>query len=504
METILLKSLLPEMFVSFALLCQLIFNNFLVNKKKLNFLIIDYEVIVQIFFILICVLYLFCILKIEGNLINFIFCNDESVRSVKIILVIFAICTLPILLESFILQNLNFFEYFSVYLLALLSLFLLVSSGDLLSFYLTLEMQSLCFYILAAFNRNSVFSTEAGLKYFIAGSFISGIFLFGSSLVYFALGTLNLSEISLLLSFDIANNETKAILQLGFLFIVSILLFKIACAPFHFWAPDVYEGSPLSSTIIFSIIPKFPIIYFLIKLIATFGLVYNNDFLFLLLIIGLFSTFLGTFFAFNQKRLKKLIIYSSIAQIGFIVCALSLNSVLGYSAGLFYLVIYIITSLLIWGHITLFYIFQTNIGLFKNISIKSLFITNFANFALTNYLWALSFIIIFFSIAGIPPLSGFLSKIFVLIELIRFDFKVVATVLVIISAISVYYYIQILKITLFETNYKLYFYTLLNQKSFNKIYVLFSFGFCLLIFTFFYPSFLYLSCQYLILNCYFY
>ena len=144
-------------------------------------------------------------MKIEGMFSTFLFLNDESGRIVKIILLLSSVLGLFVIFRSFTIQNLNFFEYFSIFLLSILALNVLVSCSDLISAYLVIEMQALCFYILASFRRDSAFSTEAGLKYFISGAFISGIFLFGASLIYGGLGTLNFNHMSLLLSFPLDN-----------------------------------------------------------------------------------------------------------------------------------------------------------------------------------------------------------------------------------------------------------------------------------------------------------
>jgi len=166
--------------------------------------------------------------------------------------------------RSFCLQSINFFEYFTVFLLSLLALLLLINSSDILSAYLIIEMQALCFYILASFKRNSSFSTEAGLKYFISGSFISGVFLLGASLIYGCLGTLNFNILSWLLTFDFSSDFIilRILIIIAVCLITFTLCFKIAAAPFHFWSPDVYEGSPLASTLVFSIIPKISLFVF--------------------------------------------------------------------------------------------------------------------------------------------------------------------------------------------------------------------------------------------------
>lgn len=452
MDSIFLKSFLPEIFLSLSILLQLLFNARLINDFNANYPTIDREVFSQTFFILISLLFLLFNLKIEGFFSNFLFLNDEGGRFIKILFVFSCLALLGVLIRSFALQSLCFFEFFTIFLLSILSLLLLISSYDLLSTYLVIEMQALCFYILASFRRNSAFSTEAGLKYFISGSFISGIFLFGLSFIYGGVGTLNLNSLNLLLTFNFTEDFIfiKYFLVTGILFVTITLLFKVAAAPFHFWSPDVYEGSPLAATIVFSVLPKLIIFHFFIKWLSAIAILFY-DINVLLILVGICSVFVGTFFALKQKRLKRLIIYSSIAQIGFLVAALSTNSIDGYSAVYFFLIIYIVTSILVWNHVALFYNFQTQFnGFYKKIS-TSLFLSSLANFFKFNKLWSFSFILIFFSIAGIPPLSGFLSKIFILFGLIKDDSLLGALFLILISAISVFYYIRVIKVAFFET-----------------------------------------------------
>ncbi len=281
---------------------------------------------------------MFINLKIESSFSNFIFINDEGSRVIKILFIIICLTLLFPLIRSFKLQNLNFFEFFTIFLLSILALLLLLNAYDLISVYLIIEMQALSFYVLACFRRNSAFSTEAGLKYFISGSFISGIFLLGCSFIYGGIGTLNFLNISLLLSFNFANEHLiiKNFILIGIVLILISFLFKISSAPFHFWSPDVYEGSPLSTTIIFSILPKLIIFTFLIRWLSTLSFLFDSI-SFIFTISGFFSVVLGTFFAIKQKRLKRLIVFSSIAQVGFLVISLSVHTLLGFSSLYFYL-----------------------------------------------------------------------------------------------------------------------------------------------------------------------
>jgi NADH-quinone oxidoreductase subunit N len=366
-------------------------------------------------------------------------------------------------------------------------------------------MQALCFYVLASFKRDSSFSTEAGLKYFISGSFISGLFLFGASLIYGGLGTLNFNNISLFFSFTLINGFTPLnfLVIFGLLLITITFLFKIAAAPFHFWSPDVYEGSPLSSTIVFSVLPKIVLFNFLIKWICVLSVIFY-DVKVVLYFIGIFSVFFGTFFAIKQTRVKRLIIYSSIAQIGFLVSALSTNTLNGFSSVYFFLVIYTITSVLVWTHIVFFCCLKKNTKKFEK-NISPLFLSNLSNFFRTNRLWAFSLLIIFFSIAGIPPLSGFLSKIFILLGLVESKELLVSLFLILISAVSVFYYIRIIKIVFFESKNFIRsnnsFQTVFHTEAIED-YSIVSFCLFLLIFLFFYPNFLLLLSQNIVLGSY--
>ena len=224
----------------------------------------------------------------------------------------------------------------------------------------------------------------------------------------------------------------------------------------------------------------------------------------IVLFCGVLSAFIGTFYALSQKRLKKLIIYSSISQIGFIVAGLATNTLNGYSAVIFFLIIYLITSILVWSHFSLFYSFQQNINNFYKQISSSLFLSSLTNLFRTNKLWAFSFIIIFFSIGGIPPLTGFLAKIMILFEIIKSKYIIVAVILIIISSISVFYYIRMIKIMFFEPKdieksyekFQIVFY----NNFLDNIYLCTSFLLFILIITFFFPTSLLIFCQYVVLN----
>ena len=505
MDLIILKSFIPEIFLSVCIISQLVFNVYLITGLKYNFPLIFKEIFSQTFVLFVFVLVLLLNSKIEGFFSNFLFENNISNYYIKIIFIVSCLVVLSTLVRSFKFQKLNFFEYFTIFSLSIFSLLLLVSSNDMISAYLVIEMQALSFYVLASFRRNSAFSIESGLKYFISGSFISGLFLFGCSILYGTLGTLNFKALSLLLVFplDQIYSQLNFFIFLGSLLITITLLFKLSVVPFHFWAPDVYEGAPLVSTIVFSVIPKFALFTFFIKWLS---IILENipQLQSILFVCGLLSAFVGTFFAISQKRMKRLFIYSSIAQGGFLITALSTNTFNSLIAIYFFLIIYIITAILIWSHFSLFHSFQNKISTFYKQNQSPLFLSSLINYFQINKLWSVSFIIIFFSIAGIPPLSGFLSKAFILISLIESKLFLGSFILILISAIATFYYLRVIKIIFFESkNVKLkneQFQIVFNTPLLHFDCVLISISMFILLYTFFFPSLILLVCQSIIID----
>lgn len=508
MDIIILRSFTPECFFSVGILLLLLFNVTVRTNLKNNFCIQDKEVLGHTFFVLISLILIYFNLRIEGFFSTFLFINDLSVTYLKVTFSFMCALVLIILYPSFVSQKLNFFEFFFFYLFAVFSLLLLLSSFDLISFYLLLEMQSLCFYVLASFCRDSSFSAESGLKYFVSGAFISGILLFGCTLVYGTLGTLNLNNLSILLAFPFHNFnfEFFFFLLCGVVCITSALLFKLSCAPFHFWSPDVYDGAPLSSTIIFSTIPKISLLHFFFKwnccLSAFFG-----QLNFVLLLFGVVSIFTGTFYAISQKRLKKLLIYSSISQIGFLIACSSLNTYDGYIHFFFFLFIYLITSVTIWGLYSSFSYFQYLVSNTEKDSFHTFFISSLTGLFNLHRIWGFVFIISFFSVAGIPPLAGFISKSFILFSIVGNGYFLFPCVIILLSSISTFYYIRVLKILFFEPRLMLRTYNkslvIFYLPLLNNMYsILSSLLFCIFYF-FFFPTGLLLFCEFVVINSFF-
>jgi NADH-quinone oxidoreductase subunit N len=448
-DLLVLKLFIPEAFLSTTLLFNLIFNSLLVNS--FNYTLIDKELFYQLVFISACMIGLYLNLKTEGFFVNSLFESNQNSKLVKIFVTAVTLLIIPLIFQNFNLQNLNFFEYFIVLFLSIFSLLFINNATDMISLYLLIEMQSLAFYILAAFKRNSAFCVESGLKYFISGAFITGTFLLGCSFLYGALGTLNFNNLYLLFSIPIMKSTVSySFLEAGILLITITFLFKLASVPFHFWNPDVYDGAPLSTTIFFSIIPKVVTFYLFTKWLLILG---NNfeEIKILLSMLGVFSLIIGTFFTLFQKRFKRFILYSSIAQTGFLLTACSLLVTNSITSIFFYLLVYVFTLLCLWSTLSYSFLSQEKYFTFFYKAQVPLFLSSFKNVFDANILSSFALTTIFFSMAGLPPLSGFISKLFILLDLISENFIEMSLILILISAISVFYYIKVIKILVFES-----------------------------------------------------
>jgi len=504
MDSVILKSFIPEIFLSVTILFNLTTNALLINVPKYNFPLIDKEVVSQFLFVLFVSLLLSLNNLIEGHFIYFVFANNLSVKIVKTLTLITSIiCIFPIY-ASFRSQQLSFFEYFILFSFSILSTLLLISASDLLSFYLSVEMQSLCFFVLASFRRNSVFSSEAGLKYFVLGSFISGLLLFGCSVLFGSLGTLNFTNLKMLLLFPLVDQTMlyHNIVLFGSLCLTIVFLFKLAAAPFHFWMPDVYEGSPLASTIVFSLIPKFGIFYFFLKWLSLLNCF--SEIKSILICSGLLSTLIGSLFALRQKRIKRLILYSSIAQIGFLIVGSSVFNLDGFSNVYFFLIVYVITSFLLWSFVTISFSCGSEVANFNSIKKTiPLFLSNLSNLFSLNQSWSLTNLFIFFSFAGVPPLLGFFAKFLVFFGLISSKYFWSSFWLLILSVVSVFYYLRVIKIIFFEklelskiSSSQIIF----NISNLDLICYIVSLFLLLLFFLFFFPSTLLLFANLINLN----
>jgi len=508
MDILFFKIFLPEIFFSFSILFFLIYNVYLTNNIFFNFPLIEIEIFNQLLVMFTLVLLLFLNLNIEYVQNDSIFFNSFGSIFLKEILICFCILSLSTIVCCFKINRLNLFEYFVIYLFTIFASLILLSSSDLILIYILLELQTLAFFVLSCFDRQSTFSTEAGLKYFILGSFVSVLFLCGCVFLYGFLGTLNLNSISFIFSnFDLNLSFMKFICLVSSLLILITFFFKIAAAPFHFWVADIYEGAPLSSTVIFSIIPKISLFFLFIKWI----LIITPCFSFikyLLIFSGILTIILGSLLALKQNRLKRLIIYSSIAQGGFLIAGCStLINIEDISFVFFFLVIYLMSSILVWLQFSFFYHSNYTISNFSNQNQTSVFISNLSYFFSINKIAALSFIFIFFSFAGIPPFSGFLSKIFIVNSLFKTMIFPLNFLMILVSVFSTFYYLKILKVIFFEYKFDILTidqtYLLFSKNFFSNInYLITSFLLFLLLYFFVSHNFILILLEYIVLSIY--
>lgn len=337
------------------------------------------------------------------------------------------------------------FEYNILTTLGVIGTLFILQVNDLLSLYLSIELQSLVFYILVSFKRTSEFATEASLKYFVLGSFSSSLLLFGNSFLYTITGTTNFEYYTKLLTgFASCNTIFSAAIITSLVFILIGLLFKLGSAPFHLWLPDVYEGAPTITTIFLIIIPKISLVVLLFKILA---ISFQDYYFFLQKIIlyaGVLSLFIGSLGALKQFKWKRFIAYSSITHVGFILLGYLSNNKFSFFCVLFYTLIYLITTTGLFVFILSF----RKKKLFGSYQVR--YINDVAGFSRLNPMFSLIVVVILFSTAGIPPLLGFFTKTFILLDMLQNKLYSTAIIAIIFSCISCFYYIRIIKTLYFN------------------------------------------------------
>jgi len=477
------KAVMPELYLFCAILILLSYGVVFSTSKELNYPIIQFNVgwltILSIF------ISFFLLLDgsftAEAGYIASVFngqliIDPFSTFTKGLILLSSAVCSLMSLsyLEY---KKVNSFEYFLLILFATLGMVCLVSSNDLLALYMSIELMSLSFYILASYKRNSEFSGEAGLKYFILGAFSSGLLLFGMSLIYGFTGLTNFEELAKLLTG--INNSIDVIsyngILLGILFVSFALLFKVAAAPFHMWSPDVYEGAPMPVTAFFSIVPKVAIFALFLRLFYSTFYDFLGFWQPIFLYCSIVSMIVGSIGALYQKKLKRLMAYSGIANVGYMLAGLSAATVESAHGLIFFLLVYVIT---------LIAFFSFMLGTFTNKDSKmNTQISDLVNLGAVNPVLAFSIVFILFSMIGLPPLAGFFAKYYLFLSMIQSELYMLAIIGVLSSVIAAFYYIRLIKVMFFEVspNY-------LTYKTMDKINALIlSSSLFILVFLFAWP-----------------
>jgi NADH-quinone oxidoreductase subunit N len=328
------------------------------------------------------------------------------------------------------------FEFPILILLATTGMLMMISADDLISLYIGLELQSLALYVVAAFKRDTVASSEAGLKYFVLGALSSGMLLYGCSLIYGFSGTTSFEQ----LTANFAGGEYSIGIIIGIVFVSVGLAFKCSAVPFHMWTPDVYEGAPTPVTAFFSVAPKIAAIALFVRfLIEPFGGL-AAEWRQIIQFIAIASMLLGAFAAINQRSIKRLMAYSSIGHVGYALIGLAAGTTEGIRGILIYMAIYLVMNL---GTFAVILCMRRNGKMVEEIA-------DLAGLSRTQPGLAAALCIFMFSMAGIPPLAGFLSKLYVFMAAIDAGLYPLAVIGVVTSVVGAFYYVRIVKLMYFD------------------------------------------------------
>ena len=322
-------------------------------------------------------------------------------------------------------ENLFRYEYILFILFAILGSFVLISSDNFLTAFIGLELQSLSLYLMAAFNTKNLNSNEAGIKYFSLGALSSGFLLFGISMIYFDTASFSFQNL----------NNYSTISEVGLALVLIALFFKVSAAPFHIWTPDVYEGSPTISTLFFATLPKFASLIFLFRIYHELNIPKIESLHYIFQIVCAISLLVGVYGAITQKIIKRLLAFSSINHIGFMLLAIMSYQYMSEGTIFFYLIIYLITT---FGVFSVILNLRTSEG-------EITLLTGLNGLKASSRSKAISMLVFLFSLAGIPPFAGFFAKFFILSASINEGFYILSVIAVISSVIAAFYYLSVIK-----------------------------------------------------------
>ena len=422
-----IELILPELFLSVSILILLILGVFVKNSYKI---VQNLALIVLLFAILL----FFNLPEENTKLFNQSFIVDDFSIFMKI-LTLFSCFFVMISSNEYIKTNLiNNFEYPILILSSLLGMMIMISSNDLIIFYMGLELQSLSLYVLSAIKRDNIRSSEAGLKFFVLSALSSGLLLYGCALIYGFTGSTNFDVIA----DNLKENNIGSIF--GVVFIITALAFKISAVPFHMWAPDVYEGSPTSVTSFFVLVPKIAAISIIIRFMYVPFINIINQWQIIIIFLSIASMVLGAVAAIGQSNIKRLMAYSSIGHMGYALAGIATGTISGINSTIIYLIIYLIMNLGVFACI--FSMKKKNIY-FENID-------DLAGLSKNRPLLSFGFLIFMFSLAGIPPLAGFFAKFYVFMAVIESKMYLLAIIGLVTTVVSAFYYLRIVKIIYFD------------------------------------------------------
>ena len=457
-----LNILLPEIFLTLSIFSILMIGVFIKNSFNLIFNLTS----------LIILLTIAIILNGSNNVEKIFlesFTRDAFSNFFKILILISSLFVLNSS-KNFILDNkLAKFEYPIIILLSILGMFFMVSSNDIILFYLGLELQSLSLYILASIDRDNLKSSESGIKYFVLSALSSGLLLYGCSLLYGFTGSTNFD----LIANELGKENTGAVFAM--VFILVGLAFKVSAVPFHMWTPDVYEGAPTSITSYFAVVPKVAGLAVLIKFMLIPFSKILMEWQTIIIFISIASMILGAVAAIGQKNVKRLLAYSSIGHIGYALAGVATGVISGYESAIVYISIYVVMNI---GAFSCLYLLKKDGEYKENIS-------DLSGISKKHPMLAISFLVILFSLAGIPPLGGFFAKFYVFTAVVEQKMYALAIIGLLTTVISAFYYLKIIKTIYFDDSVISFDIT---KNKFAQFSIFIS---CSILLTFFlYPSFL--------------
>ena len=457
-----LNLILPEIFIALSIMFLLVLGVF---KKDSSKLVYKISQLILLITSVIIINETFAIERV--TLFKDSVVIDHMSSLMKIITLLGAFLVLTISTNYLKIFKLFKIEYPVLILSSVLGMMVMISSNDLIVFYMGLELQSLALYVLATFNRDQLQSSEAGLKYFVLSALSSGLLLYGCSLIYGFSGSTN---------FDIISNQLNSseyVLTFGIVFILVGLAFKISAVPFHMWAPDVYQGSPTSVTLFFTMVPKIAALTVFIRFLYVPFLNLIDQWQMIIVFLSIASMLFGAIAAIGQTNIKRLIAYSSIGHIGYTLAGLATGTNEGIQSSIVYISIYIIMNLALFSCLLML---KRNENYYEDIE-------DLSGLSKNHPLLSLSLLVILFSLAGIPPLAGFFAKFYIFKAVIEQSMYFLAVVGLLSTVVAAFYYLRIIKIIYFDEEKEKY-------DEDHSIWLKFSLTFStiLILFYFIFPS----------------
>ncbi len=425
---------MPELFLLAAISCILLFDLYVKEElKKFTYHLSQLA-------LLITGLLAFNLIGESATIFSGTFVLDTLGSTFKVFIAGFSIIALVYSRYYLSVHGLLRNEYFILALMSILGMLVMVSGHSLLTLYLGLEIMSLSLYALIAIARDRAFAIEAALKYFVLGAIASGLLLYGMSMIYGITGNLDIAQIASFASLATLEPQETLILNFGLVFLVIGVAFKLGAVPFHMWVPDVYQGSPTSVTMFLSTVPKIAAVALLVRLLIDGLSDFQHYWADLFMILAVLSIAVGSLVALTQVNIKRMLAYSTISHIGFVLLGFVTGVLEGYGSAIFYVFVYILMSLAAFGSIIVL----------NRSGFEADQISDFRGLSKHSPWFALIMLAVMLSMAGVPPFIGFYSKLFILQQVVSEGYVILAVIAVIFAVISAYYYLQIIKTMYFD------------------------------------------------------